>query len=94
MIVSGLAGHSLGAGLAVLVSAALSTHSTIPVIGFRFARLSDHAIVYNYLFTCITYLILTELLRYSVVLAHLWVIKLLREIVLVVADAIICLYVA
>ncbi|XP_024369794.1 uncharacterized protein [Physcomitrium patens] len=32
-----LTGHSLGAGLAVLVSAALSTHPAIPVIGFSSA---------------------------------------------------------
>jgi hypothetical protein len=47
--VSGLAGHSLGAGLAILVSAALSTHSAIPVIGFRSVLLSNHAFVVGFL---------------------------------------------
>ena len=48
MILSGLAGHSLGAGLAILVSAALSTHSAVPVIGFRCALLSNHLFVVKF----------------------------------------------
>lgn len=42
IIVLGLAGHSLGGGLAILVSAALSTDPGYPVIAFGSALLSRH----------------------------------------------------
>ena len=45
MILSGLVGHSLGVGLAILVSAAVSTYPGYPVIAVGSARLSCHAFV-------------------------------------------------